>query len=117
MAVRLRRSCWYWRPEGCLELLFGRVGGGVAGVGGLAARAGEVDALGAAVGGVLLAPQVALGYQVVDELAHRLRGHAGLGGDVGEAQPVLDGEHLQGVAVGRAQAGAGGLFDVPVDGG
>src|SRR5262249_47230693 len=58
-----------------------------------------------------------LGDEVVDELAHGRGGQAGLGGDVGEAQAVVDGEHLQRVAVGGTQPGAGGLGDVPVDGG
>ena len=49
------------RPEGRLELLFGVAGGGVAGVGGLAALAGEVDALGPAVGRVFLAAIAHLG--------------------------------------------------------
>ena len=105
------------RAEQLRYLLFDLAHRRLAGCGRRAAFPGEVDALGPAVGGVLVPFQVSLRDEVVDELAHRLGCHAGAGGDVGEAKAVLDGEHLHRVAVGGTQVAGAGLRDAAVNGG
>jgi len=67
-------------------------------------RLGEADALGAAVVGIRHPLHVAEALHVVDERAHRLLGHAGGGGQVGQPAAALERQVDQHHRVGHLHA-------------
>ena len=69
----------------------------------LSSACGQVDALRPPVVGIGSTFEVALGLEVVDELAHRLDRDAGACRHLGQAQSVLELELLHRVAVGGTQ--------------
>src|SRR3954447_7465924 len=79
-----------------------------AGAAGDFALGGEPDQLGAAIGGVGDALDVAELGQVVDDLADRLLGHARQGGELGEAHALLL-EKAEDAAVGRTDVAVAGV--------
>ena len=78
---------------------------------GFAALLGEADELGALVGGVGVALEVAEAVEVVDDLPHRLLGEARQGGELGEAHAVAVDE-AEDAAVGRADVVDARLLEV-----